>query len=444
MANTFPWLFPGGEGDIWNSTRGKIPMKHWAKQCIRYYDGRFINDQLFTLYTYNKKVREINNSQGNFFFNSKNYFHHRAPTLEELKEQIRNGNDTFIRMLQHHSGQIRGSDGYWRQKGKELEQWINHHVSNGDGPPTFFITLSCAENWWPDLRRLMITLERKAKNEPQAKLLEDGDTTAMRKSVKRFSVYVNEFFIKRAKNFLENVLGPAFGIVHYWSRVEFAPGRGQIHLHILGISNDHAYLKEYHNAKTPEQKGNAVSSYMQRTFRYTADLKLYNDMKKGPDPNTSPLKKRFSEVPDSEEIDDGIILAEDCMCHICNDYCLKSKSKTAPRECNKGFGKETERGKGDTPGMPQISTSILHVDTKGVKHLHMKRSHSKRLVQHSIDLLRIWRANIDVKCLLFDTNPKFPNMREIDAIICYIAGYTVKKNKTLKEENQMIQDLIYW
>ena len=33
--------------------------------------------------------------------------------------------------------------------------WINHHIEAGDGPPTFFITLSCAEYIWPDIKRLL-------------------------------------------------------------------------------------------------------------------------------------------------------------------------------------------------------------------------------------------------------------------------------------------------
>jgi hypothetical protein len=40
---------------------------------------------------------------------------------------------------------------------------------------------------------------------------------------------------------------------------------------------------------------------------------------------TSPLGKRYSKCPDQEE--DVRQLAEDCMCHVCNNYCLRSKNK---------------------------------------------------------------------------------------------------------------------
>ena len=42
------------------------------------------------------------------------------------------------------------------------------------------------------------------------------------------SLLVNQFFMIRADQFKKSL-----GIDHYWGRVEFAPDRGQIHLHIL-------------------------------------------------------------------------------------------------------------------------------------------------------------------------------------------------------------------
>ena len=32
--------------------------------------------------------------------------------------------------------------------------WINHDIEAGHGPPTFSVTLSCAEFIWPDITRL--------------------------------------------------------------------------------------------------------------------------------------------------------------------------------------------------------------------------------------------------------------------------------------------------
>ena len=117
---------------------------------------------MFTLYVFNFLQREINKKQGSWFFNTEKFWGAKAPTVEELKEDIAKGDTTWISKLQYFSQNIRGSDNWWRNKAKELEHWIHHHIGIGNGPPTFFITLSCTEYWWKDLRSLMIELETHA------------------------------------------------------------------------------------------------------------------------------------------------------------------------------------------------------------------------------------------------------------------------------------------
>ena len=56
------WLFPGGIGDIYNETIGGLDqlsgpiklMKTWENHLMHYYDGRFQQNQMFTLYVFNK------------------------------------------------------------------------------------------------------------------------------------------------------------------------------------------------------------------------------------------------------------------------------------------------------------------------------------------------------------------------------------------------------
>ena len=68
-----------------------------------------------------------------------------------------NKNYSFVNKLQYWSGYLKGSDGYWRQKIYELNEWIFYHLEQLHGPPTLFNTLSCAEYWWPDLQRLLMS-----------------------------------------------------------------------------------------------------------------------------------------------------------------------------------------------------------------------------------------------------------------------------------------------
>ncbi len=48
---------------------------------------------------------------------------------------------------------------------------------------------------------------------------------------------------------MATVIKTALGIEHYWGRVEFAPGRGAIHLYIVAIANDMAYLQDFFTQK---------------------------------------------------------------------------------------------------------------------------------------------------------------------------------------------------
>ncbi len=84
---------------------------------------------------------------------------------------------------------------------------------------------------------------------------------AMSNASQRHPLFVDEYFMRRAKSFMATVIKTALGIEHYWGRVEFAPGRGAIHLHIVAITNDMAYLQNFFHAKTAEDKAAVVNKY---------------------------------------------------------------------------------------------------------------------------------------------------------------------------------------
>ncbi len=164
-------------------------------------------------------------------------------------------------MLRSFSRNIKGSDNYWRSRTKYLQHWIMHHVARGLGPPTFFITLSCAENWWIDLRGLLAQLEDSAQNCSWAEAIRGESMIAMSNASRRHPLFVNEYFMRRAKSFMSTVIKTALDIEHYWGRVEFAPGRGAICLHIVAIAKDIAYLQDFYHAKTAEDKAAVVDKY---------------------------------------------------------------------------------------------------------------------------------------------------------------------------------------
>ena len=441
FCNSYPWLFPGGVGDIYDMTRGEWSIQKWGKHLLRYHDGRFLQDQLFSLFVFNTMQRHTNNSQGSFFFNDDKFIGKNPPTVEELKASLRNGDDRYIQMLRFFSRNIKGSDNYWRSKTEELEQWIAHHIARGRGPPTFFITFSCAENWWPDLRKLLAQLEDQAGNEVSATAIRNNSRIEMTQASKKYPLFVNDFFVKRSKCFLKTVVKEALGIEHYWGRIEFAPGRGQIHLHLIAIAKDRAYLDSFYRAKTWDDKAVVLDDYARTKLDMTADVNIKDDDPKyfAPHPQ-SPLCSKYCEV--TNEAEDSRLLCQDCMCHFCNKYCLRDNKKNQPRTCRVGFGDEEHYMQQDTQGMQQLDKAAIITDKKGIHQFHMKRLHSKRAVQHSRTLLKGWRANFDIKLLLYFSNPNCPDIGEIEDVCKYVVAYTSKRGHTSRHEKESIQNLI--
>ena len=177
---------------------------------------------------------------------------------------------------------------------------------------------------------------------------------------------------------------------HYWGCVEFAPGRGAIHLHIVAIAKDRAYLQDFYRATTLEDKAEVLNSYAIKHLDMTADAKVSDNLDYCPNYSYSPLATRYCASCDKEK--DVTQLAQDCMMHQCNRYCLKSIKLGTPRTCRSNYGNESQVGKVDTPGMELIEKATINYDRKGISHFKMRRTHSVRLVQLSkFLLLKSWQ-----------------------------------------------------
>ena len=53
FCNTYPWLFPGGVGDLYDIKRGQHCPKERRRHLLHYHDGRFLKDQMFSLFVFN-------------------------------------------------------------------------------------------------------------------------------------------------------------------------------------------------------------------------------------------------------------------------------------------------------------------------------------------------------------------------------------------------------
>ena len=62
--------------------------------------------------------------------------------------------------------------------------------------------------------------------------------------------------------------------------------------------------------------------------------------------------------------------------------------------------------------------------------MSLNRTNSKRFLQSEMITLQSWRANCDVKLLIYETDPSYPDMNEISSVIDYIVSYTCKGHLT--------------
>jgi hypothetical protein len=145
----FLWLFPGGTGGYMSGCNPKPNLKDWLKMMTLYMDGRLDHDRLWAFFALNYYTRHQNQSSGGFYVNF--FFKNGPKTLEQISE----GHLEWLDRITYFSQCVTGSSAYWRARRREVFAWTSYHVETGNGVPTFFITLSCADYHWADIERLI-------------------------------------------------------------------------------------------------------------------------------------------------------------------------------------------------------------------------------------------------------------------------------------------------
>ncbi len=103
-----------------------------------------------------------------------------------------------------------------------------------------------------------------------------------------------------------------------------------------------------------------------------------------------------------------------------------NKYKCKKRICRSGAGEEIYPGTFETPGFQLHKYDEINDDPRGFKILNLKRTNSTRFLQSEMITLQSWRANCDVKILIYETDPNHPDISEISSVIDYIVSYTCK------------------
>ena len=154
----FPTLFPYGKADPTNKRRRREVtltegMKHLIKYAERSSTGQFVwrfaSHPRFTYWALNMKQRHQLLSQAHIYLTQNPQ--DANLTTEELQQMVQQmSTQQLMNRLQRYVAKIQGTRQYWYQRYLELKALIEQK-----GPPTFFFTFSAADNYWPDLHRLL-------------------------------------------------------------------------------------------------------------------------------------------------------------------------------------------------------------------------------------------------------------------------------------------------
>jgi hypothetical protein len=319
--------------------------------------------------------------------------------------------------------------------------------------PTLFITLSCAELFWEDIKRLM---QDRINFLPANQAVKLDTKSDVMKCIRDYSIVVQEFFIIKVKHWMENYAMEIFGIDHYFIRFEFADGRGEIHAHTIASANNmHVYELAYDNRHDERRKIQIFDDYATNVLGLTAthpatlsDGSLPLDRVIEPEGSLSksqvyssnycPCSKRYNTVVNLTHDLEKLVNA--VQTHKCGKYCLK-KRVNGQRYCRAGCGKEMTEGECNTPGFKHTSNSNITRELNGTYKLCLKRN-SSRMVQTSTYLLSVWRANCDLQLLLYQSDPRNPDLVEISAVTEYVVSYACKAHSKTTQEVDVLNSLI--
>lgn len=284
FAKCYPWLFPGGIGDISHDIKSERSKAiEWTKFLLSWEDGRFQHDACFTFHVFNFIQRHVNNGASLSLLHSM-FSEHKS--VEEIKDEIENGNFSTVAKIQNFAAEkIRGSDGWWRSRKHELDSWVAHHIQQGHGPPTLFMTFSCAEYWWNDLLQFLKHRIKNTEDEHFIEELTNGTEKKKRKIqaflVDKYCASVQMFFHERLDNWMETIGRNIFNIKHYYLRFEFAKGRGQIHAHMVAITTDLELLTEFYQVYCVQKKEDLgaclMEEYVQNVLSLTEEFEIEVD-----------------------------------------------------------------------------------------------------------------------------------------------------------------------
>ncbi len=173
----------------------------------------------------------------------------------------------------------------------------------------------------------------------------------------------------------------------------------------------------------------------------TASVNINNDKERKPEYIKILLLEKDTAKPQTKKRMYDSLQKIACVTNVINTACNQQRQTRMAQE-HAEFITETKYGKQDSQGLPRTKRAKIFINRKGISHFIMRRTESVRVVQHSRMLLRGWRANCNIKLLLYYSNPNCPDISEIEDVLRYVVSYSGKRHNTSQAETDAIQNII--
>ena len=415
----FPTLFPYGKGDPTNQGRKRAvsladSFKHLLKYADQTTDGhfhwRFASHARFPYWALNMKHRHQLLSQANIYL--KQHPKDANLTIEELRSMVKDMSaKQLMNRVQMYATKIQGTKQYWFQRLQELQALFDQK-----GYPTFFFTVSAADNYWPDLHRLLQQPEGATRGMHMQAIINNPHLTDW-----YFSVKLPEFI----NRWMYGCLDASW----HWYRYEWQ-ARGSIHAHgCAKLKNDpglcdlitkatkgweeQAMLSDPEADREELQATIAEGEQAKATAVEYADWLVttmneampdFNDWS-APDPHPSSVP--FRDVEDEDEDYHQLVNSVERHTRCNAAYCLRHKKGEKELSCRFGYPQELREESSDIV-FQQISGNKIRATLVTKRNDNRINSHNRVMLQH-------WRANVDLQIVV-----------DVDACARYMAKYIAK------------------
>ena len=211
----FPVLFPDGAFGKYHPRRVKLSHSEYIKSRLWNTDSRFRKDPQYIFYLlWQKEMREIASGVFNLLKTTTST----VTSVSQLLSNVNTANESLEANLSTMFQSIRGTKQYWFTRKSELQCMVREA-----GPPTLFLTFSCAEYESADINSYLHIVNDVPQGYNIGKLCTEDPVSVSRQFSSKFHAFFQIVIIKG------QVLGH---VTHYYWKKEYQ-ARGAPHYHVL-------------------------------------------------------------------------------------------------------------------------------------------------------------------------------------------------------------------